>query len=335
MTQEGLHLSKDHVHYRGQRYEVIDRIVLGRKKYLITRQLSAQIRRRFLAFDPIAGPKGALRILQFMPRSQEAWKRVGVLQQLSKNNPELPQILEFHRQGGEIAIVQPWIEGRDLTWWIQQMQKKGRQRIGTPEALRMFRGMAHALHRFHRRCNIVHADIKPANIIVSTEGRRMTLIDFGSAWQVEQTTSRNEGDGQTQHYAAPEILAGSTRVDFRADHFSLAAVCFEVLTLELPYDGLGGNAGQFADNDESESLYIPPSKLSPEADKIPKSAWSSIDHLFEKALQLDPDDRFADSRQWLDAWNDVTSQSLESPKLNAINRWIIRCLDWFSRGQKR
>lgn len=335
MTQEGLPLSKDHFHYRGQRYEVVDRVVLGRKQYLITRQLSARLRERFLAFDPIAGPKGALRILQFMPRSREMWNRVGVLQQLSKTSPELPQILEFHRRSDEIVIVQPWIEGRDVSWWIRQMRKEGRQRIGTPEAVRMFRGMAHALHRIHRRCNIVHADIKPANIIVSTEGRRLTLIDFGSAWQVEQTTSRNEGDGQSQHYAAPEILAGSTRVDFRADHFSLAAVCFEVLTLELPYDGLGGNAGQFANSGESESLYNPPSKLCPEADKIPKSAWKSIDDLFRKALQLDPDDRFTDSRQWLDAWNEVASVSRESPKLNAINQWIIRCLDWFSRGQNK
>ena len=333
MTQEGSDLQKDHFHYRGQRYEIIDRVVLGRKKYLITRQLAARIRKRFLAFDPIGGPKGTLRILQFMPRSQETWKRIGVLQQLSGNNPELPQILEFHRRGDEIAIVQPWIEGRDLTWWIKHMQKNGRQRIGTPEALRMFRSLAHALHRFHRRCNIVHADIKPANIIVSTEARRMTLIDFGSAWQVEQTALREEGDGQSRNYAAPEILAGSKRVDFRADYFSLAVVCFEVLALQLPYDGLGGAAGHFADSDESESLYIPPSKLSLDADKIPKSAWRSIDNLLETALQLDPDDRFADPKAWLGAWDEAASHSRDTPKLGPVNKWVIRCLDWLSRGQ--
>lgn len=328
-------MAKDHFNFKRQRYEVIDRVILGRKEYLICSQLSAGTRRRYQAFDRLAAPDGALRILQFMPRTQESWTRVRLLHKLSERNPELPQILEFHQLKNEIVVVQPWIDGDDLNWWIQQMRRKHRQRIGTPEALRLFRGLAHAVHQLNSRANMVHADIKPANIIVATETRKLRLIDYGSAWQVEDTMVRLEGDGKSQHYAAPEILAGSGRVDYRSDQFSLAAVCFEVLTLELPYNGLGGSAAQFSKTNESESLYIPPSQLSPEFGKLHKSTWHAVDRLLGKALQLDPDNRFIGKQEWLDSWNDVVSHSRNPPRLNAFNRWIVRCLDWFGHDKNQ
>lgn len=328
-------MPKDHFYYKRKRYEVIERVTLGRKEFLISSQLSAGIRRRYLAFDRIAGPHGELRILQFLPNSRETWKRVSLLQEISKRCPELPQIIEFYRHKNEIVILQPWIEGNDLAWWIERMRRKERQRIGTPEALRLFRGLAHALRPIHHHANAVHADIKPANIIVSPNTRRLMLIDYGSAWQVEETVSRVEGDGQSEHYAAPEIVAGSKRVDFRADYFSLAAVCFEVITLEVPYNGLGGNAGSFAAANESESLYVPPSKLSRESAKLPRSTWKAIDAFFEQALRLDPDGRFDRPDEWLEAWDQLASLARQPPRLNFINQWIVKCLGWLSRGQHK
>ena len=327
-------MPKDHFYYKRKRYEVIDRVTLGKREFLISSQLSAGIRRRYLAFDRIAGPHGELRILQFLPNTRETWKRIGLLQEIAKRCPELPQITEFHRCRGEIVAVQPWIEGNDLAWWIGRMRRQERQRIGTPEALRLFRGLAHSLRRIHRDANSVHADIKPANIIVSPNSRRLMLIDFGSAWQVEETVSRMEGDGQSEHYAAPEIVTGQQRVDFRADYFSLAAVCFEVITLEVPYNGLGGSAGSFSTADESESLYIPPSQLSRESEKLQRSTWKVIDALFERALRLDSDGRFDEPREWLAAWDHASELARQPPPLNALNQWIVRCLGWLSRSQK-
>ena len=328
-------MPKDHFYYKRKRYEVIDRVTVGQKEFLISRQLSAGIRRRYLAFDRIAGPHGELRILQFLPNTRETWKRVRVLQEIAKRSTELPQIIEFHRRDDEIILVQPWIEGNDLASWIGRMRRRERQQIGTPEALRLFRGLAHALRAIHHRANSVHADIKPANIIVSPNSRRLMLIDFGSAWQVEETVSRFEGDGQSEHYAAPEIVSGAKRVDFRADYFSLAAVCFEVITLELPYNGLGGNAGSFSETSESESLYIPPSKLSRESGKLQRSTWKAIDAFFEQALQLNPDRRFDTSSEWLSGWDRIADLARQPPRLSFINQWVVRCLDWLSRGQSK
>ena len=324
-------MANDHFNFKKKRYDVIDSVVLGRKTYLLTKQLSSGLRRRFLAFDRIACPGGALRIVQLMPDSREAMQRVGVLHRLSQRNSELPQILEFHRLKGEIGSVETWLEGNDLRWWIRKMRSSDRQRLGTPESLRLFRQLAHALQHLHRHCGVIHGDIKPANIIVNNRSRRLSIIDFGSAWGAERTSRRHRGDGKSDIYSAPEVLTNRHGVDFRADYFSLAAVCFETLTLQPPFEGLGGRAGLPQYEGERDSLYLPPSQLSPEKDKVAGQLWTSIDSLFATSLSLEPNARQKNGTDWLAQWDSVVEQiqskatpSLGSRLLTSVMNWIDR-----------
>ncbi len=320
-------MARDHFYFKRQRYEVIDRALLGRKEFLLTRQLSTGPRRRFLAYDRIAGPQGALRIIQFMLSSGDSWQRVGVLQRLSQANPELPQILEFHRQGDEIVSVETWIEGHDLRWWIRKMRESTRQRLGAPEAMRLFRQLAHALQHVHHHCGVIHADIKPANIILSHATRKLTLIDFGSAWGVERSHRRHKGDGKSDVYGAPEILNNLPGVNVRADYFSLAAVCFEVLTLQTPYDGLGGRAGLPEYASQGDSLYVPPSQLSREQHCLEASLWKAIDGLLSKALAIDPDQRHENRTAWLAEWDSVLRLIQNPPVVSIWTRLLRRFID--------
>ncbi len=324
-------MPKEYFKFKKRQYNVIDRVVLGRKTYLLTKQLSSGPRRRFLAFDPIACPGGALRIVQLMANSRDAWQRVRVLQRLSQHNAELPQILEFHRLKNEIGTVETWLEGKDLRWWIRKMRSSDRQRLGTPESLRLFRQLAHALHHLHRHCGVIHADIKPANIIVNNRSRRLSLIDFGSAWGVERTNRRHQGDGKSDIYSAPEILTNRSGVNFRADYFSLAAVCFETLTLQPPYDGLGGRAGLPAYESERDSLYMPPSSLSPEKEKLARHLWTSIDNLFAASLSLEPNDRPANGNDWLTKWDGLVDQIQSKASESVISRILAGMMNWVER----
>ena len=174
-------MAKDHFNFKRQRYEVIDRVVAGRKEFLITRRLSSGPRQRFQAFNRVAGPRGALCILQIMPRTPESWQRIDSLQRLGRHNPELPQILEFYRKGNEIVSIEPWIEGKDLRSWIRKMRESPRQHLGAPEAIRLFRQLAHGVHHLHRHCGLVHADIKPANIMYDPVTDTVKVTDFGIA----------------------------------------------------------------------------------------------------------------------------------------------------------
>lgn len=333
--ERNLVLPKDHFYFKRRRYDVIDRIELGRKQYLVTQRLGTESRHRYQTFDPIAGPHGAWRIVQLMSRTEETWQRVGVLQRLGQENPELPQILEFHRRGDEIATVEPWIEGEDLRWWVRKMRDSQRQRLGTPEVIRLCRGLAHALSHLHHNGKVVHADIKPANIILSTKSRRFVLIDFGSAWGIEHTAIRKQGDGKSDQYAAPEILFDSPAVNFRADYFSLAVVCYELLTLQIPYDGLGGRAGAAQYHSETDSLYVPPSAISPEASRLDRSIWQGIDDLLGRALQLEPENRFAGGPEWLAAWDSLNELIRRPPQHSPMDRLLIRVMNWFDQRASR
>ena len=321
-------MARDHFIFDKQQYEITDRVWLGRKEFLLSKRLSTGGRNRFLAFDPIAGPQGSLRIVQFMPRSNASWQRVTVLHRISQRNPELPQIIEFHRKQDEIVSVESWIQGHDLRWWIRKMRGSERQRLGTPEAIRLFRQLAHALQHLHRHAGIVHADIKPANIVVSNNSRRLALIDFGSAWGVERTNRRSPGDGRSEVYCAPEVLFGAKSVDFRADYFSLAVVCYEVLTLETPYDGLGGRAGLSKYNSQQNSLFVPPSQLSRESCKLDKRAWDAIDSLLVRALQIEPDKRHSNGNQWLADWDSTDTLIRHPEPRSPLSRLFLKFSDW-------
>ncbi len=267
-------------------------------------------------------PGGALRIVQFMNDSDASWQRVRVLQELSQTNLELPQILEFYSFGKQIVSVETWLEGFDLRYWIKKMRTSGRQRMGTPEAIRLFRQLAHALHHLHRHCGVIHGDIKPANIIVNHRSRRLALIDFGSAWGLGTTSRRSRGDGFSNQYSAPEILLGQKGVDFRADYFSLACVCFEVLTLSVPYEGLGSRAALPEYSKDRDSLFVPPSRLSPERTKISAKHWRAIDSLLSKSLALEPNGRHENGTDWLADWDRVQHQLRDGTKESFLARVI-------------
>ena len=142
---------------------------------------------------------------------------------------------------------------------------------------------------------------------------------------------RQRGDGKSDIYSAPEILMNRVGVDFRADYFSLAAVCFETLTLQPPYDGLGGRAGLPQYENERDSLYLAPSQLSREQDKVARHLWTSIDSLFAVSLSLEPNARHKNGNDWLAEWDRVVEQiqskassSLGSKLLTSLINWIDR-----------
>lgn len=97
------------------------------------------------------------------------------------------------------------------------------------------RQVAEALACAHA-AGIVHRDVKPANVLVRTDGTAV-LSDFGIARQEQGPALTVTGDfAGTPFYASPEQARGG-EVDHRSDVFSLGVLLYELLTLQRPFDG--------------------------------------------------------------------------------------------------
>jgi hypothetical protein len=108
----------------------------------------------------------------------------------------------------------------------------------TAFACRTIRDLARALAHAHR-LGILHCDIKPANILFTSEGRAL-LTDFNVSVRRGPDGESSQSVGGTLSYMAPEHLAlltggGSATVDERADLYSLGLVFFQLLTGDWPF----------------------------------------------------------------------------------------------------
>ncbi len=151
------------------------------------------------------------------------------------NHPNIVQVYDFGEQGNLTYLVMPLIPGGTLRDYLAQ-----RRRLPLAEAVSITDQVTSALQYAHER-GLVHRDVKPANILMSTEGRAL-LTDFGIVRLVEQAgsagttlTHRGAFVGSPE-YAAPEMVTGGP-IDKRVDIYALGVVLFQLLTGQLPFSG--------------------------------------------------------------------------------------------------
>ncbi|MBI4752596.1 MAG: protein kinase [Acidobacteria bacterium] len=151
-------------------------------------------------------------------------------------HPNIATIYEFGEAEDRIYFVMEYVEGRSLR------QKIAEGGFPLSSVLELVLQIAEALEAAHAR-NIVHCDLKPSNIMVTTLGR-VKLLDFGLA----RLTTRPDDDRNpisddvtglvsgTLKYLSPEQAQGKP-LDGRTDLFSLGIILFELLTGQHPFPG--------------------------------------------------------------------------------------------------
>ena len=151
------------------------------------------------------------------------------------------------------------VEGITLKEYIS---KKGRLTIKETTSIAI--QVAMGLEAAHNK-KIVHRDIKPQNIIISTDGK-VKVTDFGIA---SSNTISTNAMGSV-HYSSPEQVRGGYS-DYKSDIYSLGITMYEMVTGTVPFDG--DTTVSIAIKHLQEEM-IPPSELNPQ---LPHSGLRGTD----------------------------------------------------------
>ncbi len=151
------------------------------------------------------------------------------------NHPNIVSVYDYGEAEGPHGSVQPFVvmelvDGPDLQQHLVQTGP-----LEVREAVGMMSGILAAVDRAHE-AGVVHGDLKPANIFVSSHGPKVG--DFGVARILEEETGSTTV-AATPTFAAPEVLKGE-RPSTSSDVYSAACLAFELLAGRPPYAGANG-----------------------------------------------------------------------------------------------
>lgn len=167
------------------------------------------------------------------------------------NHTNILKADHFDRDGNIPYLVMKFCGGGSLDKKIGRMENE--------EVLKVIKDMASGLSYLHQ-CNIVHQDIKPANILIDDSSGTpvYVLSDFGISSKTKTRLShsvnqKNQGTSMTEAYAPPEKFSSKKedrRPDRKGDIFSFGISIYELVTGGLPFDEL--STGRQLQYDDAE-----------------------------------------------------------------------------------
>lgn len=169
------------------------------------------------------------------------------------SHPNIVGVYDVGREGNINYIVMELIDGQTLNKIIEEEAPMDYRKV-----IDISKQVASALRVAHKN-KIIHRDVKPHNIMITTDGV-VKLADFGIARAVNDTTlSTGSKIVGSVHYFSPEQARGNY-VDERSDIYSLGIVMYEMLTGKVPFDG--ENPVTVALKHINEEI-VPPRELEP------------------------------------------------------------------------
>lgn len=234
----------------------------------------------YLGVDPSIGREVAIKtILPSAAQGGEAKERfarearaAGVL-----NHPNLVTIYEFGEDQGVLYIAMEFVKGHDLDELLYE------QSLSRSEALEVLAQVCDGLGFAHRQA-IVHRDIKPTNVRVQRDGRRLhaKVMDFGVAKISNSDMTATGMVMGTVSYMAPEYIR-TGKPDPRSDLFAVGVMLYESLSGRKPFSGDTTPTVLYKIvNEEPEPI---------ETEKL-QGISPAIRSVLDRSLSKNPDDRF-------------------------------------------
>ncbi len=239
-------------------------------------------------------------------------------------HPNIAQVYEFGRIEGTYFIAFELVKGPT----VQQLARHCAEHVGyipVPIVLEIGMQLCEALYHAHNMVDeenlplgIVHRDVSPQNLIVSTVGF-VKLIDFGLAKAKQSSAESHSGilKGKPS-YIAPEYLDG--QLDVRCDIWAAGVVLHELLVGKRMFEA--ADPVQMVAAVRSKEIH-PPSRYRPEV-------TDALDEVIMKALQRDPAKRWQNAASLRAA---LAAQAKEYPVVTKSQ--LVAWVEWAFAQKKK
>jgi serine/threonine protein kinase len=221
-------------------------------------------------------------------------------------HPKIAQTFELAREGDMLFIAMEYVEGIDVLALLRECAQQ-RRRIDPALAAWICHEVLDALDYAHHLAddngvslNIVHRDISPSNVLLSSRGD-VKLVDFGIARAADPQRSHKTKSGTLKGkygYMSPEQVIEQP-LDQRSDLFSVGVVLAELLT---------GRRLFAAANELDVLLMVRDARLT-RLDKYGADLDPDLQELVRKALRKNPDERWSTAAIFRDAINEWLFQA--------------------------
>jgi len=261
-----------------------DPIILGNRYQLEEHQASGGMATIYRAYDQMLERTVAVKVLrQDLSVSPEFRERFRQEAKAAANlsHPNIVTVHDFGLDAGQLFIVMEYVPGTDLKTILRQ---RGRIPIdeAIPLILQACAGIGHA-----HRAGVIHCDIKPQNMLVTSE-QQLKVVDFGIARALATISPDEKMDvvWGSPLYFSPEQAAGGAPSP-ASDVYSLGVVLFEMLTGRPPF-----SAHSVEELARMHRDVLPPSprRINPE---IP----SVMEQIILKVLSKEPSARYRSADQ--------------------------------------
>lgn len=211
---------------------------------------------------------------------QERFQReAAILEKVGSAHPQIPNLFAYFAEGGELYLVQEWVDGQTLT---QMVKTQGS--LGENQVQQMLVDLLPVLQFIHTE-GIIHRDIKSDNILIQQQDQKPFLIDFGAVKETLgiQLDSRGNTTSSiligTQGFMPPEQAAG--RPVFSSDLYSLGLTMIYLLTGKWPQELINQWSGEVQWRSHAPNI---------------SPAFAAV---LDKAIQYHPRDRYTKAEEML------------------------------------
>ncbi|MDA9509635.1 protein kinase [Bradyrhizobium sp. CCBAU 11386] len=257
--------------------------------YRIVREIHGSSRSHiYLAVDAETEEPVALKLPSIDLRDNAAYLKRFLMEEWIARRIDSPHVLKplsQSRRRSYLYVATEFIEGQTLRQWMLDNPRPDLETVR-----RIVEQIATGLRAFHRM-EMLHQDLRPDNVLIDKTGTAK-IIDFGSVRVAGVAEAAPLGETDeilgTVQYTAPEYFLGESGSP-RSDMFSLAVICYEMLTGRLPY---GTQIARIQRKSDVRRL-----RYRPADDDRNVPAW--VDGALKRALHPDPYKRHEDLSEFV------------------------------------